>query len=606
MAFYSEEIIEEVRSRNPVVDVIGSYVHLTKKGGSYFGLCPFHNEKSPSFSVSPSRQTYHCFGCGKGGNVITFVMDYENCSFPEAMEMLASRAGIELPKQEYTPEMKKNKDARDALLQMHKEAALFYVHELRKESGKLGRAYFEKRQLTEETIRSFGLGYAGQHTDVLYKYLKEKGYTDEQLKDSGLVTLKEKGAYDKFWNRVMFPIMDVNNRVIGFGGRVLGDGEPKYLNSPETKIFDKSRNLYGLNVARRTKEKYLLVCEGYMDVISMHQAGFTNAVASLGTAFTAQHGIILKRYTDEVILCYDNDGAGRKAILRAVPILKEAGLLIKVLDLSPYKDPDEFMKNLGREAFEERVKAAQNAFLFEVKCMRDDYDFSDPAEKSNYFNAVAKKLSEFQDPIERNAYTEAVAKQYGMEYEVLKKQVSAIGNRVGLMKETGEAWKPKRTETVSEAPAELAAKGLSVPKPSGVRMKKDGTREAEKMVLTYLSDTPSAFRNVREILTPQDFGDELMRNVASLLFEQLAGGKVNPPAIIDRFIADDRYAEVTEVLSSAFMADAPDADRRAAFSAAVKRVKIESLERESKASTDLSAIQEIGRKKQEVMRIEII
>ena len=295
--FYSEEIIEEVRQRNPIVDVIGSYVHLTKKGGNYFGLCPFHNEKSPSFSVSASKQMYHCFGCGKGGNVLTFIMEYENYSFPEAMEMLAKRAGIDLPQQEYTPQMKAEADQRTMLLKMHKDAAIFYVSMLRSPQGKPGLDYLKKRELTDETIRSFGLGYAGPHPEALYRYLKSKGYTDSQMKDSGLISIRERGEGDRFWNRVMYPIMDVNNRVIAFGGRVMGDGQPKYLNSPETKIFDKSRNLYGLNVARRTKEKYFLVCEGYMDVISMHQAGFTNAVASLGTAFTSQHGMITVSYT---------------------------------------------------------------------------------------------------------------------------------------------------------------------------------------------------------------------------------------------------------------------------------------------------------------------
>ncbi|MBR6323135.1 MAG: DNA primase, partial [Lachnospiraceae bacterium] len=359
--YYSDEIIEEVRARNPIVDVIGSYVHLQKKGANYFGLCPFHSEKSPSFSVSPSKQMYHCFGCGVGGNVLTFIMDYENFSFQEAMQMLAERAGIELPKQETTAEMRREADERQILLKIHKDAATFYYRTLKTPQGKPGYDYLKRRGVSDDMIRTFGLGYAGTHPAMLYRYLKEQGYSDRQLKDSGLVSIREKGTGDRFWNRVMFPIMDANNRVIAFGGRVMGDGEPKYLNSPETKIFDKSRNLYGLNIARRTREKYFLVCEGYMDVISMHQAGFTNAVASLGTAFTTQHGMIMKRYTDEVILCYDNDGAGRKAALRAIPILKEAGLRIKVLSLEPYKDPDEFIKNLGSDEFKKRIDAAVNA-----------------------------------------------------------------------------------------------------------------------------------------------------------------------------------------------------------------------------------------------------
>jgi len=592
MAFYSEDIIEEVRQRNPVVDVIGSYIHLQKKGGNYFGICPFHNEKSPSFSVSPSRQAYHCFGCGKGGNVITFVMDYENCSFPEAMDILAKRAGIDLPKQEYTPQQKKDADLRTTLLSMHKDAALFYVHELRSEGGKIGRAYFNRRELTEETIRSFGLGYASQHNDALYRYLKEKGYTDEQMKESGLVTLKETGVYDKFWNRVMFPIMDVNNHVIGFGGRVMGDGEPKYLNSPETKIFEKSRNMYGLNVARRTKESYILVCEGYMDVISMHQAGFTNAVASLGTAFTEQHGTLLRRYTEEVILCYDNDGAGRKAILRAAPILKGAGLHVKVLNLMPYKDPDEFMKNLGPDAFRERIRDAVNVFLFETACMREEYDFKDPAEKAAFFNKAANRLAkEFTDPIERNAYTEAVAKQYGIEFDILKRQVSQIGNQIGLTKR--------------EEPEPQAESGLQPASALPRKKKESGNVAAEKMVLTYLSDAPQVYAAVEKWLKPSDFSDELMQETASALFEQLKTGKVDISKMMDRFLENDRHDEVSAILNSRFMADADDAERRGAFSDAVRRILLENCSRAAESCEDPMLAMELLKKKQDIQNLKL-
>lgn len=579
--FYSEEIIEEVRSRNPIVDVIGSYVHLTKKGGNYFGLCPFHNEKSPSFSVSPSRQMYHCFGCGAGGNVLTFVMDYENYSFPEAMEMLAKRAGIELPKQEFTPEMRREADQRSTLLQIQKDAAYFYVAMLKSEQGKQGLDYLKKRGLADDTIRSFGLGYAGQHPGALYQYLKKKGYSDSQLKDSGLITIQEKGGRDKFWNRVMFPIMDTNNRVIGFGGRVMGTGEPKYLNSPETKIFDKSRNLYGLNAARKTKEKFLLVCEGYMDVISMHQAGFTNAVASLGTAFTNQHGMILKRYTDEVILCYDNDGAGRKAILRAVPILKEAGLRIKVIDMAPYKDPDEFIKNLGADEFRKRIQNATNAFLFEIACLKDEYDFSDPEDKSNFFNETANRLAGFPDEIERNSYTEAVAKIYGIDYSILKSKVNLIGNQVGLAKKPEESWKPK--QTIQSA-----------------KTKDFGVREAQKLVLTALTEKPDLYESIRKSLVPEDFTDELLKRVASILFAQLEKNALNPAMIIDQFVRDEQYAEVTAILSSDFMADAEEADKKQAVREAVRRVKENSIDLQVQAAADPMALMELLRQKQEL------
>ena len=286
--YYSDEIIEEVRSRNDIVDVISTYVKLQKKGSSYFGLCPFHNEKSPSFSVSRQKQMYYCFGCGAGGNVFTFLMEYENYTFVEALKYLADRAGVELPEEEYSKEAKERADTRAILLEINKAAAQYYYVQLKSSQGAVGLGYFKKRQLSDETIKAFGLGYSNKYSDDLYRYLKSKGYKDDMIAKAGLISIDEKnGVYDKFWNRAMFPIMDVHNKVIGFGGRVMGDGEPKYLNSPETKIFDKSRNLYGLNFARSTKKPQLLLCEGYMDVIALHQAGFDNAVASDGAIFDA-------------------------------------------------------------------------------------------------------------------------------------------------------------------------------------------------------------------------------------------------------------------------------------------------------------------------------
>ena len=333
---YSEELIEEVRSRNDIVDVISGYVKLKKSGSNYFGLCPFHNEKSGSFSVSPSKQMYYCFGCGASGNVITFIMEYENYTFMEAVRMLAERAGIELPQMEETTEERKSRDIRSQLLEINKLAAVYYFHQLRGQNGSTAMNYLQKRELGDETIQRFGLGYSSMYSDDLYRYIKSKGYKDDILKESGLFTYGDGKVTDKFWNRVMFPIMDMNNRVIGFGGRVMGDGKPKYLNSPETKLFDKSRNLYGLNIARTSRKPNIIICEGYMDVISLHQAGFNQAVASLGTALTSGQASLMKRYTDQVLITYDSDGAGVKAALRAIPILKEAGLTTKVINMKPY------------------------------------------------------------------------------------------------------------------------------------------------------------------------------------------------------------------------------------------------------------------------------
>ena len=419
--FYSDDVIEEVRSRNDVVDLIGNYIKLTKKGSSYFGLCPFHNEKSPSFSVSRDKQMYYCFGCGAGGNVFTFVMEYENYTFVEAVKYLAERAGIKLPEMEVSEEQKRIQSQRQRLLDIHKMAARYFYYQLKGKNGANALAYFEKRCLSKETIAHFGLGFSNPYRDDLYQFLRSKGYDDGILKASGLVTMDEKyGAHDKFWNRVMFPIMDVNNKVIGFGGRVLGDGTPKYLNSPETLLFDKSRNLYGLNFARTSRQPFMIICEGYMDVIAMHQAGFTNAVASLGTAFTLQHGILLKRYTEEVRLAYDSDEAGVKAALRAIPILRSAGLRIRIIHMNPYKDPDEFIKNLGVEAFKERIDEAENSFMFEVSILERSYNLGDPDGKTRFFNEVAKQLLNFEQELERNNYIEAIARKYGITFENLQ------------------------------------------------------------------------------------------------------------------------------------------------------------------------------------------
>ena len=352
--YYSDELIEEVRSRNDIVDVISSYVKLKKSGATYFGLCPFHNEKSPSFSVTPSKQMYYCFGCGEGGNIYSFIMKYENYSFLEAVKLLADRAGVALPEAEYSAEEKKNRDLKATLFEINKKAAIYFYHQLKSDKGKVGLSYFRERGLSEKDIVHFGLGYADKTSNDLYRYLKSLGYADEILKETGLFSFLEKGTYDKFFNRVMFPILDINGRVIGFGGRVMGEGKPKYLNSPETRIFEKSRNLYGMNFARTARASYMLICEGYMDVIALQKSGFTNAVAALGTAFSEQHAMLLKRYIKEAVLTFDSDEAGRKAALRAIPLLKKAGIAVKVLDMSPYKDPDEFIKNLGTDEYQKR------------------------------------------------------------------------------------------------------------------------------------------------------------------------------------------------------------------------------------------------------------
>ena len=571
--YYPDELVEEVRAANDIVDVISQYVKLTKKGSSYFGLCPFHSEKTGSFSVSREKQMYYCFGCGAGGNVITFLMEYENATFQEALKTLANRVGIRLPERAATKEEREAADLKSALLEVNKEAARYFYYQLKTKQGERALGYLKDRRLSDETITRFGLGYANIYSDDLYRYLKQKGYSDSLLSQSGLVRMDERGGHDKFWNRVMFPIMDVNSRVIGFGGRVMGDGTPKYLNSPETKIFDKSRNLYGLNAARSARKPYLLICEGYMDVISMHQAGFTNAVASLGTAFTIQHGILIKRYVNQVILTYDSDEAGTKAALRAIPILKEAGVSVKVLNMKPYKDPDEFIKAEGAESFQRRIDEAENSFLFEIGVLRRGYDFKDPEQKTAFQNEAARKLLEFREEMERNNYIEAVAARYGMGYEQLKKLVIDQAGRY-------RPPEPKRQE-------EPAGAGK-------LREKDDGSKRAQRLLLTWLSGEPELFPKIHPYVSEEDFTDALYQEVALMVFQQLEKGEINPGGILNHFINDEeQYKSVAAIFHTTLEDVSTREEREKAISDIVRRIKADSLERAGRSINDLNALQRL-------------
>lgn len=573
---YSEDVIEEVRMSNDIVDVISGYVKLQKKGSNYFGLCPFHNEKSPSFSVSPSKQMYYCFGCGAGGNVITFIMEYENYSFTEALKLLAERSGVNLPVAEYSKEDREREDLKATLLEINKLAAGYFYYQLKKPQGENGYRYLRDRQLSDETIVHFGLGYANKTSDDLYQYLRGKGYPDDILKQTGLVTVEERGAHDKFWNRVMFPIMDVNNRVIGFGGRVMGAGEPKYLNSPETKLFDKSRNLYGMNYARLSREKYILICEGYMDVIAMHQAGFTNAVASLGTAFTSQQAQLLKRYTNKVVLTYDSDGAGVKAALRAIPILKEAGISIRVLNMEPHKDPDEFIKNLGADAFRQRILEARNSFLFEIDRLKKGYKMDDPEQKTEFYNQTARKLLEFPEALERDNYMEAVSREYFINYEDLKRLVNRLGASLGPAVSASRRAEKKNTKTQRK------------------KEKEDGVKQSQRLLLTWLIENPLLFDKIIGVITPDDFIEELYHKVAQMVFDGHAAGTLNPAEILNHFINDDdQYRAVAGLFHASLKESLDNEEQKKAFSETIMKVKKNSLDYASRHAAGILELQRI-------------
>ncbi len=556
MAYYSDELVEEVRSRNDIVDVISGYVRLQKKGSTYFGLCPFHNEKTGSFSVTPNKQMYYCFGCGAGGNVFTFLMQYENFTFPEALGALAERVGIELPKEEATPQAKREADKRQRLLEINKAAAKYYYVMLRSDRGKRAYEYFHGRSLSDATMQKFGLGATDQYSNGLYQYLRQQGYEDSILKETGLVTIDERGGRDKFWNRAMFPIMDVRGKVIGFGGRVMGDGEPKYLNSPETKIFDKSRNLYGLNLARVSKRPQILLCEGYMDVIALHQAGFDNAVASLGTAFTIGHANLLKRYTSEVYLTFDSDGAGIKAALRAIPILKEAGLTARVINMKPHKDPDEFIKALGAEAYQKRIDEAENSFLFEIRILEQNYDMKDPEGKTAFYNETAKKLLGFTEEMERNNYIEAVAEKYQIGFENLRRLLNHFGAMGGIVK------------------GREPLKGSFKEK----KKKEDGMRQSQKLLLTWMIENEKAFEIIRQYISPEDFTEELFRRTARILYQQKKHGEIKAADIISTSEDEEEAREIAELFHAKLNEIETNAEKEKALKETIVRVKQNSLD----------------------------
>lgn len=581
---YSEELIEEIRTKNDIVEVISGYVRMQRKGSSYFGLCPFHNEKSPSFSVSPVKQMYYCFGCGAGGNVITFVMEYENATFQEAVKILADRAGVALPEEEYTEEMRRRESRRARLLEVNREAAKYYYCLLRSPRGKTGYRYLSGRELSEETMKKFGLGYADGSGSDLTAYLRSKGYADDLITEAGLTGFDEKrGVHDKFWNRVMFPIQDGNHRVIGFGGRVMGDAKPKYLNSPETPIFDKSRNLYGLNFARTSRTGNMLLCEGYMDVIALHQAGFGQAVASLGTAFTVGQAGILKRYAEEVLLAYDSDGAGTNAALRAIGILKEAGLRGRVIDMSPYKDPDEFIRNLGADAFQERIDQAQNSFFFELRILERNYHMEDPESKTAFHREIAKKLCGFEEEVERENYIESVAQRYHIGYENLRKLVSGYAARTGLVK---PVERPKSTT-------------------AGKPTKEDYIKKSQRILLTWLSEEPEIYPKIKAYISPADFTQELYRQVADKLFAGLEQGNFSPASIVSAFEEEEDQREVAAIFNTKVESLNTKQEKEKALHDVVVAVKDNSFQYYSaRMGSDMEALNQVisGKKALEELR----
>lgn len=578
--YYPDDLVEEIRLRSDIVDIIGSYVHLRKSGANHVGLCPFHNEKTGSFSVNGQRQIFKCFGCGVGGNVITFLMKYDNMTFPEAIKVLADRAGVALPEIDYSEEEKKANSRKQQILQVNKEAAKYYFAALKSPQGKVGLDYFYGRGLSDDTIKNFGLGFAASGNNSLYSYLKAlpDHFSDDVLNASGIFNFSEKyGARDKFWNRVIFPIMDVNSKVIAFGGRLMSAGAveegdkkiPKYLNSPETDVFDKSRNLYGLNISRRSRSGYLILCEGYMDVIALHQAGFDMAVASLGTAFTSGHATLIRRFTKKVYLSYDSDDAGVKAALRALPILKAAGISARVIDMRPYKDPDEFIKNLGREEYQKRIDNAEGSFFYEIRMLERDYDLSDPESKTNFCVEIAGRISRLDEEIERTNYIEAICSKYGLSVESLSKLVAKQAMKAENMPE-----RPVIRSGIRER--EKEADKLDVAK-----------RNTQKILLSWICDEPEIFGIVSEYIKPTDFSGSLYIKAAELLYEQISEDpkKINVARIIGCFTDEEEQTEVASLFSSSKL-DMSDEEKPEALKRLIIKILEQTIERINRLSQD--------------------
>lgn len=509
MAF-SESFLTELTERNDIVDVVSGYVRLGKKSGSnMFGLCPFHSEKTPSFSVSPDKQIYHCFGCGKGGGVINFIMEIENLSFPEAVEFLAKRAGMPMPEEENDRESRK----RSRMLALNRDAARFFYAQLSTAQGGAARDYMAKRRIGPTTAKNFGIGFAPDTWDSLEKAMREKGYTDFELFDAGLVRKGKKGGYyDTFRNRLMFPVIDVRGNVIGFSGRILGDGEPKYMNSPETLVFNKSRNLFALNLAKKSKSGYIILSEGNIDVVSLHQAGFDSAVASLGTSLTPEQARLISRYTNQVIIAYDNDGAGIKAAQRAIGILEKLDLKVKVLRMSGAKDPDEFIKLKGADAFRNLLEASENQIDYRLRAVTDKYDLSVDEQKVEFLKEASDLVARLPGSVERQVYAMRVASLSGVSADAVTKEVERRRKKLVTQARGSEARQQSRPERQLQ------------PEDKALRYEDPSSAAAEEGIVRLLYLDP-ALAESAALPAPEEFSSPALGHIYSVLRDKIERGE---------------------------------------------------------------------------------
>lgn len=539
MPRYSEETLEEVRQANDIVDVISQYVHLKRSGRNFFGLCPFHNEKSPSFSVSPDKQIFHCFGCGVGGNVFTFLSKIEGINFVEAVQQLAERANIQLPTFENHVD-REREELKAKVYKVNEFTAQFYHENLYKPTAKLAQEYVKKRKLSNETLKSFRIGFSGKF-DELYQALKKEGFEDPEILESGLVNRNDNGRYiDRYRNRLMFPICDGRGRVIAFGGRVLDDSKPKYINSPENIVFSKGRNLFGLNVAKKGQDtkKRLLIVEGYMDVISLHQRGITNVVAPLGTALTQQQGWLLRKTSEQIILSFDSDEAGLKAKIRAVDILQDMGCDIRVLQMEGAKDPDEYIVKYGNARFQNVVDKALSVIEFKVKLLKKDLDLNNTNDKIKFLNEIAKLISKVDNNIEKEVYIEKIAK----EYEISKEAIYAEVNKLSYENKQGEKVLDRARPVVRH---------VTVPK---TEVSEAVKRRENTVLAILLNGDLNVYQIIKQNITVEDFKDETNKKIAKKLYEELEKGNSNINGILDS-LGEEEQNHITEILADDYEID---------------------------------------------------
>lgn len=531
MARYSEEILNEIRQSNDIVDVISQYVHLKRSGRNYFGLCPFHNEKSPSFSVSPDKQIFHCFGCGVGGNVITFVSQIEGLNFVETVQMLAERANIQLPTLQNNGDTQKE-ILKDKVYKINEFTAEYYHQNLYKPQAKMGQEYVKKRQLTNETLKSFRIGFSGKFNE-LYQELKKQGFQEQEILESGLVNKNERGQYiDRYRNRLMFPICDARGRVIAFGGRVLDDSKPKYINSPENVVYSKGRHLFGLNVAKKGDTKKLLIVEGYMDVISLHQRGITNVVAPLGTALTEQQGWLLRKNSEQIILSFDSDDAGIKAKLRAIDILQNMGCDLRVIQLEGAKDPDEYILKYGNLRFQNAIDKAFSVVEFKAKVLKKELNLENTNDKIKFLNEIAKLISKVDNTMEREVYIEKIAKEYDISKEAIYAEVNKLTYK----------------NTKSEKVLEKAKPVITHQKVETKEISKTIKRRENTIISILLTGNLSVFEIIKQNINIEDFQDEINKKIVQKLYEEFEKGNSNINGIIDN-LEQEEQNQITSIMA---------------------------------------------------------